>query len=104
MKAVTEHLYQRSKQKIFWVRRRIPNALRLSYPPNKTHLAFSLGTSDLREGKVLARAAMQRIDAEFAQKHHQRDLTRASQSRTYISTLSIEQVEKTGKYGLHPVA
>ena len=58
MKQVAEHLYQRGKQKILWVRRRIPNALCLSYPPKTTHLAFSLGTSDLREGKVLARAAM----------------------------------------------
>ena len=66
---------------MLYVRRRIPNFLRLAYPHKKTHISLSLGTSDLREGKMLARAQLQRIDAEFAAKRYQLDLTRASQSR-----------------------
>lgn len=65
MKAVCESIYERGSHAIKYLRRRIPADVRLAYPNGRTHITRSLGTSDLREAKALARAESARIDEEF---------------------------------------
>lgn len=67
MKAVCESIYERGSHAIKYLRRRIPADVRLAYPTGRTHITRSLGTSDLREAKALARAESARIDEEFQQ-------------------------------------
>lgn len=98
MKAIAEHIYQRGKRGNLYVRRRIPDALRSAYPVKQTHITLSLGTSDLREGKTRARAALQRIDVEFESKRHQRDLSRASITPITIRSLTDVELETAGKF------
>lgn len=98
MKSIAEHIYQRGKHGNLYVRRRIPDALRSAYPFKQTHITLSLGTSDLREGKMRARAALQRIDVEFESKGHQLDLSRASLTPIKIRTLTDAELETAGKF------
>ncbi|WP_418134709.1 DUF6538 domain-containing protein [Acidovorax carolinensis] len=65
MNAVDEFIYERGKRCTKYLRRRIPADLRAAYPSQRTHITLSLGTSDLREAKVRARATLMRMDAEF---------------------------------------
>lgn len=65
MKAVCESIYERGSHAIKYLRRRIPADVRMAYPKGRTHITRSLGTSDLREAKALARAESARIDEEF---------------------------------------
>jgi integrase len=65
MNAVDEFIYERGKRCTKYLRRRIPADLRDAYPSQRTHITLSLGTSDLREAKVRARAKLMRMDAEF---------------------------------------
>ncbi len=97
MKKVAEHIYQRGQRGILYIRRRIPRAIRTAYPQEKTHITLSLGTSDLREGKVRARAELQLIDAEFEKKQHECDLGRASWAPKSISSLTDEQLRLIGQ-------
>ena len=103
MKAVAEHIYQRGKRGILYIRRRIPDAIRTAYPQKTTHITLSLGTSDLREGKVRARAELQRIDEEFEKKQHACELGRAAWAPKTISSLTDEQLQHIGKSWLSNV-
>lgn len=97
MKAISEHIYERGKHGMKYVRRRIPAALQQAYP-KKTHITRSLGTSDLREAKSRAHAELAQIDAEFAQARERLDLSRASLAAKRISTLTDEQLQVTAKF------
>ncbi|UCU97781.1 DUF6538 domain-containing protein [Acidovorax radicis] len=103
MKAVAEHIYQRGKRGILYIRRRIPDAIRMTYPLKTTHITLSLGTSDLREGKVRARAELQRIDAEFEEKQQKCGMGCASWAPKSISSLTDEQLQLVGQSWLSNV-
>ena len=98
MKAIAENLYERGKQGMKYVRRRIPAALRAAYPSNKTHITRSLGTSDIREAKARANAELTRIDIEFAQSRERLELSRASRAAKRISTLTDDQLQGAAKF------
>lgn len=98
MKAIAECIYTRGKQGTKYVRRRIPTALRAAYPQNQTHIVRSLGTSDLREAKSLARAELAKIDAEFDLKRQQLDLSRASRAVKRVRKLSDEQLQAIARF------
>jgi len=98
MKAISEGLYERGKHGNLYVRRRIPAAIRAAYPAHQEHITRSLGTSNQRGVKELARAANSRIDAEFRQKRQELELSRASQSAKRIAKLDDEQLQTVGKF------
>jgi integrase len=98
MKQISEFLFERGKQGIKYVRRRIPSDLRLAYPQNKVDITRSLGTSDLREAKAKLRIELTKIDAEFAQAREQIKLSRAWKNAKRIRKLSDEQLQSTAQY------
>lgn len=98
MKQISEFLFERGKQGIKYVRRRIPADLRLAYPQHKVDITRSLGTSDLREAKARLRLELAKIDAEFALARERIDLARASRSAKRISKLSEEQLQSVARY------
>lgn len=65
MKSITESIYERGKHGTKYLRVRIPKSVRPAYPQRCTHITLSLGTTDLKEAKVLARSHRARLDAEF---------------------------------------
>ncbi len=103
MKQVAEHIFARGKRGNLYIRRRIPAALRAAYPIHQTHLTRSLGTSDLRQAKALARAELARIDAEFSARRESIDLSRASCAAKRVRTLSDAQLKGFAQYWLHSV-
>ncbi|MFG6459376.1 DUF6538 domain-containing protein [Roseateles sp. BYS96W] len=103
MKAVSESIYARGKQGILYVRRRIPAALRAAYPRGQEHILRSLGTSDRRQAKELARTELTRIDAEFQQRRRELDLGRASLAAKRISKLDDEQLRGVAKFWVRQV-
>lgn len=103
MKQVAEHIFARGKRGNLYVRLRIPSALRAAYPVHQTHLTRSLGTSDLRQAKALARAELARIDAEFSARRESIDLSRASFAAKRVHTLSEAQLKAFAQYWLHTV-
>jgi hypothetical protein len=103
MKAVSETIYAREARGNLYVRRRIPTALRAAYPPNQHHVLVSLGTSDRRVGKELARIENLKIDAEFNQKRASIDLSRASCAAKRVARLTDEQLDSLGKYWVRNV-
>lgn len=98
MRKVAEHIYERGRRGMLYVRRRIPNAVRLAYPLKQTHITTSLGTSDLRDGKVRARVELQRIDAEFERKKQQCDLRSASMAPRNVATLTDDELQSAGRF------
>lgn len=103
MKAVSESIYARGKQGILYVRRRIPAALRSAYPRGQEHILRSLGTSDRRQAKELARTELTRIDAEFQRHRRELDLGRASLAAKRVSKLDDEQLRGVAKFWVHQV-
>lgn len=67
MKAIDEYLYERGESQTKYVRCRIPSDIRAAYPSSQTHIAQSLGTSDLREAKSRVRIELARMEEEFEQ-------------------------------------
>ncbi|GEM_PF-2797432 len=65
MKSVTESIYERGKRGTKYLRVRIPESVRPAYPTHCTHVTLSLGTTDLKAAKILARSHRARLDAEF---------------------------------------
>lgn len=51
--------------RIYYVRRRIPAAIRLAYPPHQTHVVVSLGTGDLSKAEDFYYSQIVRLNAEF---------------------------------------
>lgn len=103
MRAVSENVYSRGKHGNLYVRRRIPAAIRAAYPSHQEHITRSLGTSDRRAAKELARAENARIDAEFRRKRQELELSRASQAAKRISKLDDEQLRAVAKFWGHQV-
>lgn len=65
MKSVTESIYERGKHGTKYLRVRIPKSVRPVNPTHCTHVTLSLGTTDLKAAKILARSHRARLDAEF---------------------------------------
>ncbi len=63
MRAVCEAIYERGKRGIKYLRGRVPSDLCAVY--GCTHIARSLGTSDLREAKSPAHTEQARLEEEF---------------------------------------
>lgn len=103
MKAISENLYTRGKHGIFYVRRRIPAAIRAAYPAQQEHIVRSLGTADRRAAKELGRAESARIDVEFRHKRQELDLSRASLAAKRISQLDDGQLQAVAKFWVHQV-
>ncbi|CAM3531921.1 hypothetical protein BOSP111201_10710 [Bordetella sputigena] len=103
MKAISEGVYVRGKHRTFYVRRRIPAALRAAYPARQEHITRSLSTSDWRVAKELARAENARIDAQFRQKRQELELSEASLAPERISKLDDEQLHAVAKYWVQQV-
>lgn len=93
MKSITESIYERGKHGTKYLRVRIPKSVRPAYPLRRTHITLSLGTTDLKEAKVLARSHRARLDAEF-ERVRQRLVDR--QSALYTRQ-SIESKATVGK-------
>lgn len=103
MKVVFENVYARGKHGNLYVRRRIPASILAAYPVRQQHVVRSLGTSDRRLGKELARAENTRIDAEFRQKRQELDLTRASLAAKRIAKLDDAQLQAISKFWVRQV-
>ena len=103
MRVLTENIYLRGAKRIAYVRRRIPTAIRAAYPTNVTHIARSLGTSDVKQAKVLGRKELSLIDEEFGQKREQLDLGQASVSSKRVATLSLKQLDDTAQFFMRSV-
>ncbi|NDP62937.1 DUF6538 domain-containing protein [Polaromonas sp.] len=103
MKAISENLYERGINGIKYCRRRIPAALLAAYPPKKTHIVRSLGTSDLRVAKQRLKVEINRIDAEFAQKLAALQQKQASYSRKKLDSLSNEQLNALADHWVRQV-
>ena len=98
MRVLTENIYLRGAKRIAYVRRRIPTAIRAAYPTNVTHIVHILGTSDVKQAKVLGRKELSLIDEEFEQKREQLDLGQASVSSKRVATLSLKQLDDTAQF------
>lgn len=103
MKAISENVYARGKHGNLYVRRRIPAAIRGAYPAHQEHITRSLGVSDVRVAKELARAENTRIDIEFRQKRQELELSRASFAAKRISKLDDEQLQAVAKFWVRQV-
>ncbi|MGE0098493.1 MAG: DUF6538 domain-containing protein [Hydrogenophaga sp.] len=65
MKSITESIYERGKHGTKYLRVRIPKSVRPAYPTHCTHVTLSLGTTDLKAAKILARSHRAKLDTEF---------------------------------------
>jgi integrase len=103
MKVLTENIYLRGANRIAYVRRRIPTAIRAAYPPNVTHIIRSLGTADVALAKKRARKELTAIDEEFEQKREKLDLGQASVTSKRIAKLSAKQLDDTIQFFMRSV-
>jgi integrase len=103
MKVLTENIYLRGANRIAYVRRRIPTAIRAAYPQKRTHITRSLHTSDLKQAKVLGRRELSLIDQEFEQKREKLDLGQASVTSKRITKLSTKQLDDTVQFFMRSV-
>jgi integrase len=65
MKAQSEHLFRRGQRGTFYLRRRIPLALRDAYPRGKAEFLVSLRTSDESLARERLRAELVALDQQF---------------------------------------
>lgn len=98
LKAISECTYARGKHGNLYVRRRIPAAIRSAYPASQEHIVRSLGTTDRRLAKELARAELTRIDVEFQSRRQELDLSRASLAAKRTTKLDDEQLQGVAKF------
>ena len=103
LKVISENVYTRGKLGTLYVRRRIPAAIRAAYPPHQEHIVRSLGTTDRRSAKEMARAENARIDEEFRAKRQELDLTHASLAPKSIAKLDDEHLQAVSKFWLRQV-
>jgi hypothetical protein len=104
VKAVPEHahLYCRGKGDIYYLRRRIPTAIRAAYPNGRNEIIRSLRTRGVKVAKKLLRSALVSTDREFAVKEaalREHSNVRAVQR---VSQLSAEQLRDFAGRGLAP--
>lgn len=101
MKAIAEHLYERGKNRTLYCRARIPQAVRLAYPPAQTHHVVSLGTADLAEAKKRLRVWLTRFDAEHAR--HEKELGAVDSKRAVqkLDSLSDEGLKTLAGHWIH---
>jgi hypothetical protein len=103
LKQISEHIFARGKHDTLYVRRRIPAAIRAAYPPKKECVTRSLRTTDLREAKRRATAALALIDAEFQAHREKLDLARSSMYAKRIGKLDDAQLEGIARHWVHQV-
>lgn len=102
MRADTDHsknfrnvegdIYARGKRGMFYVHRRIPAAIRLAYPPGKTHITHSLKTACLATARRASRLKVAQIEAEFERKRAEIDLSRAAEAPVRVGRLTDRQL------------
>lgn len=76
-----------------YVHKRIPAALRLAYPRNKTHVTRSLRTKSLAVARGLAPRAVAEISKEFDEKRSGIELSRAHLAPVRVRSLSERQTQ-----------
>ena len=103
MKAISENLYERGINGTKYCRRRIPAAVLAAYPPKKTHIVRSLGTTDLRLAKQRLKVEINRIDAEFAQHLIELQKKEAAYARKKVDALSEEQLKALADHWVRQV-
>lgn len=103
MKAISENLYERGINRTKYCRRRIPAAVLAAYPPKKTHIVRSLGTTDLRLAKQRLKTEINRIDAEFAQHLIVLQKKEAAYARKKVDALSEEQLKTLADHWVRQV-
>lgn len=103
MKAISKNLYIRGKSGIAYCRRRIPQALLEAYPPKKTHVSVSLGTSDQRVAMELQKIEDIRIDAEFSRLRGELKKKHADRARKRLDKMSEAQLKALADYWVRQV-
>ena len=103
MKAISENLYERGTNGTKYCRRRIPAAVLAAYPPKKTHIVRSLGTTDLRLAKQRLKVEINRIDPEFAQHLIALQKKEAADARKKVDALSEEQLKALADHWVRQV-
>ena len=103
MKALSENLYERGKNRTKYCRLRIPAALLAAYPPKTTHITRSLHTSDLREAKKRLKVEINQIDSEFAVRRNALKEKQALYARKKLDALSGEQLKALADHWVRQV-
>lgn len=99
MKATKDrNVFQRGKQGVFYIRRRIPSSLLTAYPRGQTEIVRSLATADARQARPKAILELAAIEREFAAKRSQIDLSRASEHPVRVRKLADEQWTAIGDF------
>jgi integrase len=94
MQAVSEHLFRRGKRGSLYLRRRIPNDVRDAYPSHKSEILLSLRTSDTAVAKLRLRAALSRLDDEFARRRVKLEERWQAPKRQQVTHLSTQHVQE----------
>jgi integrase len=92
LRVVEGDIYIRSGG-MHYVHRRIPAALRLAYPPTKTHITKSLGTKSLAAARSIAPRVVAAIAKEFDEKRSRIDLGHAHRAPVRVTSLSERQAQ-----------
>ncbi|HEX6995589.1 MAG TPA: DUF6538 domain-containing protein, partial [Gammaproteobacteria bacterium] len=77
MKSRNQYIFQRGKNRTYYVRRRIPQPLRALYS-GRREVVRSLRTADFREASSRAAFELASIEAEFVQRRRELELSRSS--------------------------
>lgn len=86
-------IYARGKRGMLYVYRRIPAAIKLAYPPKKSHITLGLKTACLATARRSARLKVAQIQAEFEQKKAEIDLGRAAEAPVRVGRLTNRQLQ-----------
>jgi len=97
VKKQTQYLFQRGKYRTYYVRRRIPEPLRVLYG-GRRELIRSLGTADFREASSRATFELASIEAEFVQRRSELALSQASLVPRRIHQLSRAELDAIGRF------
>jgi integrase len=96
MKKIYEYIYRHGATHC--VRMRIPKELKWAYPEAQDERLVNLRTGDPAEAKKRSYAVIARIQAEFADKRLQRELSRASLSPKRIGKLTDAELALVGGF------
>lgn len=93
LQKVENDIFQRGTTGKHYVHKRIPAAIRTSYPPKKTHITLSLKTSDRQIARRAAPLLLAKIQAEFEEKKAQINLGRAHETPVRVTRMTDRQIE-----------
>lgn len=103
MKTIAPNLYSRGKCGSIYLRRRIPQALKDAYPPEKTHETVCLHTCDIRIAKTRQRQEELRIDAEFGRRLKELKKKQADRVVKRLEKMSDEHLKSLADYWVRQV-